>query len=240
MSNYGIPYAMSTQVLDAVPVAPMLVEQVYQRLRDAITDGSLPPGRRVRQGELADRLGVSRAPISHALHLLKHQGLVIESGRRGVEIAPIDPDQLRDVYQIRAALDSLAARLLAGRFAGGEIDANGSRRLEEALRAGEGVQPKTPLSTRVAVDVAFHQEIYALCGNPTIEETLAPLWPHIQRAMNAVMAVDEIRTRAWQEHADIVRLVRAGDAEGAAAAAWSHAANAGSETEQRLRSAQPS
>ena len=141
MSDYGIPYAMSTQVLDAVPVAPMLVEQVYQRLRDAITDGSLPPGRRVRQGELADRLGVSRAPISHALHLLKHQGLVIESGRRGVEIAPIDPDQLRDVYQIRAALDSLAARLLAGRFAGGEIDANGSRRLEEALRTGEGVQP---------------------------------------------------------------------------------------------------
>ena len=42
MSDYGIPYAMSTQVLDAVPVAPMLVEQVYQRLRDAITDGSLP------------------------------------------------------------------------------------------------------------------------------------------------------------------------------------------------------
>ena len=73
----------------------------------------------------------------------------------------------------------------------------------------------------------------------TIEETLAPLWPHIQRAMNAVMAVDEIRTRAWREHAEIVRLVRAGDAEGAASAAWSHAANAGSETEQRLRQAQP-
>lgn len=228
-----------TQTMDSISAAPMLVEQVYQRLRTAITNGSLAPGQRVRQGELADHLGVSRAPISHALHLLKHQGLVIESGRRGVEIAPIDPDQLRNVYQIRAALDSLAARLLAQRFADGRIDAEEVRRLDQALAAGDGIRPKTPLSERVAVDVAFHQAIYLLCGNPTIEETLAPLWPHIQRAMNAVLAADEIRTRAWQEHTQIVALVRAGDPEGAAGAAWSHAANAGSETEQRLREARP-
>jgi DNA-binding GntR family transcriptional regulator len=228
-----------THAMDSISAAPMLVEQVYQRLRAAITDGSLAPGQRVRQGELAENLGVSRAPISHALHLLKHQGLVIESGRRGVEIAPLDPDQLRDVYQIRAALDSLAARLTARRFADGLVTEPEVRRLDAALSAGDAIRPKTPLAERAALDVAFHQVLYGLCGNPTIEETLAPLWPHIQRAMNAVMAVDEIRTRAWQEHTEIVRLVRAGDAEGAASAAWSHAANAGSETEQRLRQSNP-
>jgi DNA-binding GntR family transcriptional regulator len=236
---YGIPYSVMTHAMDSISAAPMLVEQVYQRLRAAITDGSLAPGQRVRQGELAENLGVSRAPISHALHLLKHQGLVIESGRRGVEIAPLDPDQLRDVYQIRAALDSLASRLLAQRFADGRVSDAEAKRLDAVLAAGDAIQPKTPLAERAALDVAFHQVIYGLCGNPTIEETLAPLWPHIQRAMNAVMAVDEIRTRAWREHAEIVRLVRAGDAEGAASAAWSHAANAGSETEQRLRQTRP-
>ncbi|WP_312085010.1 GntR family transcriptional regulator, partial [Brevundimonas sp.] len=69
---YGIPYSVMTHAMDSISAAPMLVEQVYQRLRAAITDGSLAPGQRVRQGELAENLGVSRAPISHALHLLKH------------------------------------------------------------------------------------------------------------------------------------------------------------------------
>lgn len=226
---------MSTAI-NPVGATPILTEQVYERLKGAITDGVLQPGQRVRQAELADHLGVSRAPVSHALHLLKHQGLVRESGRRGVEIAPIDPDILRDVYQIRASLDSLAARLLATRCKRGEVTRADEQRLITACAAGERLTLNAPLRERAEADVAFHREIYRLCGNPAIEETLAPLWPHIQRAMNAVMFFDEIRTRAWSEHARIVELIREGRADEAADAAWSHANNAGSETEHRLRS----
>ena len=54
---------------------------------------------------------MSRQPVSHALHLLKSQGLVRESGRKGFEVAPVDPTRLRQLYEVRGALDGLAARL---------------------------------------------------------------------------------------------------------------------------------
>src|ERR1700737_4553508 len=63
-------------------LAPNLIDQVYARILDAITDRTLLPGQRIRQNELAEKLGVSRQPVSHALHLLHRQGLVPESRRR--------------------------------------------------------------------------------------------------------------------------------------------------------------
>ena len=63
---------------------PNLIDQVYARILDGIVDRTLPPGHRIRQNELAEQLGVSRQPVSHALHLLHRQGLVAESGRQGL------------------------------------------------------------------------------------------------------------------------------------------------------------
>jgi DNA-binding GntR family transcriptional regulator len=223
------------QTLHAIDETARLAERVYQRLKDAITDGALAPGMRLRQAELADDLGVSRAPVSHALHLLKHQGLVRESGRRGVEITPMDLDHVRNIYQLRTSLDSLAARLLAERIAAGRAPADAPERLETSLKAAEAFDVTTPLTARVRADMAFHQEIHSLCGNPAISEALDPLWPHIGRAMNTVLSASDVRTRAWEEHAAIAGLILAGDPDGAAAAAWEHSARAGRETEERLR-----
>src|SRR3954451_11669971 len=98
-----------------IPLDPLpnLIDQAYARILEAIADRSLPPGRRIRQGELADRLGVSRQPVSHALHLLKRQGLVQDSGRKGFEVAAIDPVRIRRLYEVRGALDGQAARFAA-------------------------------------------------------------------------------------------------------------------------------
>ena len=84
------------------PIAtqPVLIDQVYERLVESIADGSLLPGSRIRQEELAERLGVSRQPVSHALQLLKHQGLLIESGKRGLTVAPLDAGRIVDLYQV--------------------------------------------------------------------------------------------------------------------------------------------
>ena len=221
--------------LTFVEAAPALTELVYQRLRDAIMDGALAPGQRLLQSELAEMLGVSRAPVSHVLHLLRHQGLVRESGRRGVEIAPVDPDGLRNIYQLRSALDALAARLLANRFATGAAGVDARSRLETVLAEGLALDPAVPLTERVRKDLAFHKEILSLCGNPSISEALAPVWPHVGRAMNAVLAADELRTRAWLEHQTIVAFILEGNAVEAARAAHDHASRAGEEAVQRLR-----
>lgn len=212
-------------------LAPNLIERVYERLLEAIADHTLPPGRRIRQHELAASLGVSRQPVSHALHLLHRQGLVSETGRKGFIVTLLEPTRIRQLYEIRAALDGLACALAARRA---PADAAGRAALTEALAAGGALDGQSPLPLLIARDVGFHQALYRLSGNPAIEEMVAPHWPHMRRSMAAVLSAPDYRASAWAEHAAIARLVLAGDAEGAEAAARDHALTAGRTTEERL------
>src|SRR6478609_9464549 len=138
-----------------IPLDPLpnLTNQVYARILEAIIDRSLPPGQRIRQNELADRLGVSRQPVSHALHLLHRQGLVAESGRRGFEVIRLDPERIRQLYEVRGAIDALAAKLAAEHA---RTDASGRAQLDTALQAGRTIGKDTPLSRLIALDVDFH------------------------------------------------------------------------------------
>jgi DNA-binding GntR family transcriptional regulator len=210
---------------------PNLIDQVYSRILEGIIDRTLPPGHRIRQNELADQLGVSRQPVSHALHLLHRQGLVAESGRRGFEITQLDPVRIRELYEVRGAIDALAARLAAGR----KTDAAGRAQLEAALQAGRAINRKTPLAKLIALDVDFHRAIYRLSGNPAIEEMIAPQWPHMRRSMATVLAELDYRDSAWAEHETIATHILSGTAKAAESAALAHAASAGRMTEQRLK-----
>jgi DNA-binding GntR family transcriptional regulator len=210
-----------------VDVAPNLIQQVYDRILASIIDQTLAPGHRIRQQELAERLGVSRQPVSHALHLLHRQGLVVESGRKVFQVSPL--------YEVRSALDGLAARLAA---AGASADAAGRAAFLNALKAGERINAKTALADLIALDADFHRALYRLSGNPAIEEMAAPHWLHMRRAMAAVLTNADYRTRAWNEHRAIADRVLAGDAAGAEAAARDHALTAGITTEERLKSQQ--
>jgi DNA-binding GntR family transcriptional regulator len=213
-------------------LAPNLIDQVYARILEAITDRTLLPGQRIRQNELAEKLGVSRQPVSHALHLLHRQGLVAESGRRGFEVTGLDPTRIRQLYEVRGAIDALAARLAANRS---KADAAGRLQLEKALHAGRSIDRKTPLSKLIALDVNFHSAIYRLAGNPAIEEMMAPQWPHMRRSMATVLAELDYRESAWSEHETIAAAIFAGNARAAEAAASAHAQTAGHRTEERLR-----
>src|SRR4029453_7423957 len=113
--EYGIPYSILGAPMIPLDPLPNLIDQTYSRVLEAIIDRTLPPGHRIRQHELADKLGVSRQPVSHALHLLHRQGLVAESGRRGFEVTRPDPERIRQLSEVRGALDALGARLAAGR-----------------------------------------------------------------------------------------------------------------------------
>ncbi len=213
--------------------APNLIDQVYARILEGIADHTLPPGHRIRQSELADRLGVSRQPVSHALHLLHRQGLVAESGRKGFEVTRLDPVRIRQLYEVRGAIDGLAARLAAQCVAS---DAAARDVLEQALRAGRGIGDTTPLATLITLDVDFHRAIYRLSGNPAIEEMIAPQWPHMRRSMAMVLTELNYRASAWGEHEDIAARILSGDAAGAETAARMHALTAGRTTEEHLKS----
>lgn len=216
--------AMPSPMAPLAPLAstPVLIDQVYSRLRDAIADLTLPPGERIRQAELADSLGVSRQPVSHALQLLKRDGLVCDSGRQGLEVAPIDADHLRQLYQVRTALDSLAARLAAMRRAEGTLPDDALRRLQDAVAAGMAMTKGTPVVRQVRIEVAFHTALHDASGNPLIAQTVAPQWPHIMRAMAATLGAMPMQEVVWHEHGEIVARIAAGDANGAETAAREH------------------
>ena len=204
-----------------IPLDPLpnLIDQVYARILEAIIDRTLPPGHRIRQNELAEKLGVSRQPVSHALHLLHRQGLVSESGRRGFEVTQLDPARIRQLYEVRGAIDALAARLAAVRV---KVDAAGRAQLEAALQAGRAIG-KTRLAQLIALDVDFHSAIYRLAGNPAIEEMIAPQWPHMRRSMATVLAELDYRESAWAEHETIATHILSGNAKAAEGAALAHA-----------------
>lgn len=211
---------------------PVLIDEVYGRLKAAILAGELAAGAPLAQEQLAERLGVSRQPVSHALRLLYSEGLVTERGRRGLQVAGIEPERLRDLYQVRAALDALAARLAAERAAaGGAVD------LSARLEAGRAALARGALEALVAADVAFHRAVYEASGNPAIAETAEAAWPHFQRSMGLVLAEPAYRSRAWQEHAAIAEAIGRGEPARAEALARAHAEQAGRATWQRLRDA---
>jgi len=221
---------------------PALIDRAYEQLVEAIADGTLAPGQRIRQEELGRALGVSRQPISHALQLLKQQKLVEERGRRGLIVSEIDPNRVRDLYQVRSVLDALAARLAAEHVARlaaehvarGAVAAQPRQTAERALAAGLALPPDAPVLAFIQADVAFHTALYRLSGNQAIEDTVAAQWPHLKRSMGAVLEDPGQRPLVWAEHREILRCVLAGDPAGAERAASGHTDRAGAETARRL------
>jgi DNA-binding GntR family transcriptional regulator len=212
----------------------VLIDLVHERIVEAIADGTLRPGQRLRQDEVAALLGVSRQPVSHALQLAKRQGLVVEHGRKGLAVAPVEAARTRHLYQVRAALDALAARLAAALVRDHAHDRQALHALEASLEAGQRLPADAAAGALIQADVALHTAIYRLAANPAIEETIAPQWPHFRRSMGAVLLDPACRPRVWIEHAAIVERIVAGRPEAAAAAAREHAERAGQEAAARL------
>ena len=193
--------------LSKVDAAPDLVDRVYRILLDAISDGTLAPGARLTQEDIADQLAVSRQPVLQALRLLKIDGFVLDAPGRGVLVAPLDADSIHHVYQVRTALDSLAARLAAMRKA--KLD---PALLENGRKASRGKNVKA----MIEADIAFHNAIYAASGNPEIEQTAHQQWRHLRRVMGAVLQMSKRRDGIWDEHEAIADAIAAGDGNKAA------------------------
>lgn len=222
--------------MEPLTARPALVDQVYERLVEAIADGRLAAGEAVTQESLAERLGVSRQPISHALALLRQCGLLVERGRRGLQVAPLDPDHIRDLYQVRVALDGSAAQLAAER-----INASSSQTraaAQEALKRGTLAAQRGERAALIAADVAFHDSLNRLSSNGVIVDIAEQQWPHFRRAMGAALSDMTLAARYWREHAAILEAVLAGEAGRARDLAERHAARAGEETTKRLRGLQ--
>jgi DNA-binding GntR family transcriptional regulator len=203
--------------LSRITATPDLTEQVYQRLLYAICDGELPSGARLTQEDLAAMLGVSRQPVLQALRLLKQEGFVSDAGRRGLRVAPLEAHAITQVYEVRAVLDGLAARRAAQAKA--QLD---PMIIGEGRRAAAGQR----IGAMIDADMHFHHLIYAASGNPLIAKTANHHWPHIRRAMGAVLQTVGLRRSVWDEHTAILQAINGGEAELAERLACEHCVRA--------------
>ncbi|WP_208738835.1 GntR family transcriptional regulator [Phytopseudomonas daroniae] len=196
------PNAAMTTKLRKIQARPDYVDEVYQTLLDAISDGSLAPGTRLTQEEIAEQMQISRSPVLQALRLLKKDGLVQDAPGRGVLVTPLTVESISNLYLIRGALDSLAAKMAAERKF--KID-------QKIIENGRRIAKGKDVRAMIEADVAFHSAIYEASGNPLIAQSAQVYWVHLRRAMGAVLQSSAQRQSIWDEHEAIAVAIAEGD-----------------------------
>jgi DNA-binding GntR family transcriptional regulator len=216
------------------PIAshPTLVDQVVEAIVSEIADGTLASNARLIQDELARAYGVSRQPVQQALLLLRNDGLVREAPGRGLIVAPLDVEFVRNLYQIRTMLDGLAGRLAAQNGAE-RARREGKERIVRGLSAVENGS----LTEQIVADMEFHAFVGELSGNPLIGETTRPHWPYLRRLMGEVLRGDEVMpSTVWDEHAAILDAIIAGNGNRAEKLSREHVSSAADFVVGRLQS----
>lgn len=178
---------------------PDLSEKVHDSVLEAICSGELKAGARITQEELAQKFGVSRQPVLQAMMLLRREGFLVEAGRKGVCVAPLDVEKARNLYVVRGALDGAAARLAAARYTP-DLAHRGRLLLDVGRRAIKSAN----VQAVIEADIDFHLFVYEASGNPLIGETAQPHWQHMRRVMAAALSEDDMRVNVWDEHEAIL------------------------------------
>lgn len=144
-----------------------LRDVVFNTLRQAILHGELKPGERLMEIQLANKLGVSRTPIREAIRKLELEGLVLMIPRKGAEVAEITEKSLRDVLEVRKALEELAVQLCCDKITKEEI-----RELEKAAEDFKTAIRNGGLTEIAEADVKFHDVIYMATDNQKLIQLL--------------------------------------------------------------------
>lgn len=216
--------------MKALTTQPNLVEQVRDAILEEIASGAFAPGDRIIQEQIAHALGVSRQPVQQALVLLRNQGVLQDAPGRGLLVAALDPDHVRHMYDIRAAIEGLAARRAA------ELGAERAAKTGPALiEAGRKAVAAGSVARMIAADMKFHEFIYGLSGNPLIAPALETHLTYTQRVMGEVLIRDEKPRDIWDQHEAILKAVARGDGDRAEALVRSHLTQAAGFMVARLR-----
>jgi DNA-binding GntR family transcriptional regulator len=152
----------------ALPRGRSRADFVYESLRDAISDGRIAGGERVREEEVARNLGVSRTPVREALQRLQQRGILILGPGRGLMVAQLSHAQIVELYAMREILEGSAARFAATHATAPEITT--LYELQEQLKTAESDD-----MLHITLNRRFHQAIYEAAHNRYLMQTLESL-----------------------------------------------------------------
>ena len=180
-----------------------LRDVVFNTLRTSILTGELKPGERLMEIHLADKLGVSRTPIREAIRKLELEGLVTMIPRRGAEVAQITEKNLRDVLEVRRALDALAVELACERITEDEL-----AELKKACENFE-LETKRGNANQVAqADVELHDIILKASGNERLMQMISKLSQQMYRYRLEYIKDADKRQILVVEHDYILKAIR--------------------------------
>lgn len=152
--------------LDAPLARSTLPQAAAERLRALIVEGTLAPGTRLNERELSERLGLSRTPLREAFRLLAAEGLLDQLPNRGVQVAALSRDDVRQAFEVMAALEGLAGELAAARVTAADL-----ADLETLQGELEEAHRRRDLPGYYRVNRAIHDRLQAVAGNGLLGRT---------------------------------------------------------------------
>ena len=201
--------------MTAQAVAGPRSDEVYDRLRADIVHGLLRPNQRLVEVELAEALGVSRTPVRETLQRLTLEGLVRRQ-RGGWVVHEHSREEIRAIYEVRAALEGYAAFLAAGRATAAQLQA-----LEELYPAGDAAA-ELPPDVQVELNERFHDGVIAAAGNPRLTQLSRTSRQYYFNHRIARSYTSEETRRSIDGHRRILAALADGDGPAAEACAREH------------------
>ncbi|ORA37363.1 GntR family transcriptional regulator [Mycobacterium aquaticum] len=194
-----------------------LREQALSALRRAITSGQLQPGTHLVETDLSDALQISRGTLREAMRQLQQEGLISAGARGRLSVRHLDAKEIKDIFDVRGALESLAASDLASRD---DRDAAVS-----ALRSAVADMERwaaANLEDRIEADLKFHRTLCHLSGNETLLHSWSSLEGSIRMSIMYAGVDRALKNMDAKRHLDIVDAIESGDPAAAATAVRDH------------------
>lgn len=174
----------------------------HDSIRDAIISGRLAAGEKLSQDELARQLGVSRAPIRDALNRLEAEGLV-RTAAKGVVVAEMTPQELLELFEVRALIDSYAARRACALLSEG-----GLRELEQIVDLTARLSDGGDIHQIVQAHADFHHIINAASGNAELSRIAQSLWDRSYRYRLAGLTDRTVALSSLDDHRAIMEAIK--------------------------------
>jgi DNA-binding GntR family transcriptional regulator len=194
---------------------------VFEHLRAAIISGALKPGERLMELQLAEDMGVSRTPVREAIRKLELEGLVSMVARRGAYVSDLSIRDIAETFEVRAALESLAAGLAAERIVPEELE-----QLERVLVEIGTCEQQGTIERMVELDEEFHALLFAATRNSRLSQIISNLREQIARFRRSSLSTPGRIKAVFQEHKSIVEAISDRNSSLAQALAREHIENA--------------
>jgi DNA-binding GntR family transcriptional regulator len=193
------------------PELTSMCDRAYHFIKQRLITNETSVGSQINDREIAERLGISRTPVREAILLLQKEGFVEVIPRIGIRVRPLFLEDIRELYDILIALETLAVGLLAARHP--TLDELGL--LSEAVKAMKAGLKGDDFSAWIEADERFHRALFQLSGNRRLTEAGMSYRDRVQRAHVVALKLRDRPTKFVEGHADLVELIRRGEVEAA-------------------------